>query len=82
MAYDELMRIPRTVSVPEETWAQVDAAVARGEASNVSAYVAQALATATDGLALRELVDELLAEAGPPSPAEQAWADESLGLDG
>lgn len=79
--YDELMKVPRTVSVPEETWGLVDAAVERGEAASVSAFVADALASATETLTLREFLDEWFAEIGPPTAAEMAWADETLGFD-
>lgn len=80
-AYDELMKIPRTVSVPEETWAMVDAAVQRGEAPSVSAFVADALASATEALTLREFLDEWFADIGPPTASELAWADKVLGFD-
>ncbi len=82
IVYDELMKTPRTVSVPEETWALVDAAVGRGEAASVSAFVANALASATETMSLREFLDEWFAEIGAPTASEMAWADEALGFDG
>lgn len=75
------MKIPRTVSVPEETWALVDAAVARGEAPSVSAYVADALARATESITLRQFLDEWFSETGPPSEKGVQRALEDLGIE-
>lgn len=65
--YDEVMNIPRTVSVPERLWALVDEAVARGEARSVSAFVAQALEEATRQETLEEILDDWDRRYGPPS---------------
>lgn len=78
--YDEVMKIPRTVSVPEETWALVDQAVARGEAPSVSAFVADALGAATEATTLREFLDDWFAETGAPSEASLRQARQDLGI--
>lgn len=72
------------ISLPAKQLEQVRAAVARGEADSVSGYISAALA-ATMPLApseqedpLVELVAEMEAEHGPPSPEAYAWADEVM----
>jgi Arc/MetJ-type ribon-helix-helix transcriptional regulator len=82
-----------TVSLPPEQVERVRDAVARGEAASVSGYVSAALTAALDtsrgdGLekdragedSLAELVTELIAEYGEPSPEAYAWADKVLNL--
>lgn len=78
-----------TVSLPPEQVEQARAAVARGEASSVSAYVSAALAAVAppaasgseeNGDSLAELVQELIAKHGRPSPEAYAWADRVLAM--
>lgn len=73
-----------TISLPPEQVERVRAAVARGEAASVSSYISAALATvmpampSEDDDPLVELLDEMDAEYGPPSPEAYAWADEVM----
>jgi Arc/MetJ-type ribon-helix-helix transcriptional regulator len=75
-----------TISLPPEQADQARAAVARGEASNVSQYVSAALAAAAPPAVgdredtLADLVADIIAEDGEPSPEAYAWADRALGL--
>ncbi len=71
------------ISLPAEQLAQVRAAVARGEADSVSGYISAALAATMPAPSeqddpLIELVAEMEAEHGPPSPEAYAWADEVM----
>jgi Arc/MetJ-type ribon-helix-helix transcriptional regulator len=75
-----------TISLPQEQAAQAREAVARGEAASVSSYISAALAavapSAFEGSdTLADLVADMLAEDGMPSPEAYAWADKVLGLD-
>jgi Arc/MetJ-type ribon-helix-helix transcriptional regulator len=74
-----------TISLPQEQAAQAREAVARGEAASVSSYISDALAAVAppafdDGDTLADLVADMLAEDGVPSPEAYAWADKVLGL--
>ncbi|MGH2878270.1 MAG: hypothetical protein ACRDK4_01500 [Solirubrobacteraceae bacterium] len=75
-----------TISLPPGQVEQAREAVARGEASSVSAYVSAALAAAApptleddgDGDSLVKLVADMRAEFGSPGPEAYAWADEVM----
>jgi Arc/MetJ-type ribon-helix-helix transcriptional regulator len=69
------------VSLPDELVELARASVARGEFASVSAYVANAIRRAHSGFTLRDVLDEIEAEVGPPSAEVGAWADRVLGLD-
>jgi Arc/MetJ-type ribon-helix-helix transcriptional regulator len=75
-----------TISLPPEQAEQARAAVARGDAPNVSQYVSAALAAvappeaSADSDTLADLVADILAEDGEPGPEAYAWADRVLGL--
>lgn len=75
-----------TISLPPEQAEEARAAVARGEAPNVSQYVSAALAAVAPAAAtekedtLADLVADIIAEDGEPSPEAYAWADRVLGL--
>ena len=76
-----------TISLPPEQAEQAREAVARGEASSVSSYISAALAAVAPPLAdggegdtLADLVRDMIAEDGVPSPEAYAWADRVLGL--
>jgi Arc/MetJ-type ribon-helix-helix transcriptional regulator len=74
-----------TISLPQEQATQAREAVARGEAASVSSYVSAALAAVAppspdDGDTLANLVADMIAEDGVPSPEAYAWADRVLGL--
>jgi Arc/MetJ-type ribon-helix-helix transcriptional regulator len=77
-----------TISLPQEQAEQARAAVERGEAPNVSRYISGALAAAAPGAGsekkdtLADLVADIIAEDGAPSPEAYAWADRVLGLTG
>jgi Arc/MetJ-type ribon-helix-helix transcriptional regulator len=73
-----------TISLPQEQARQVREAVARGDAPSASSYVSAALAAVgspngEEEDTLADLVRDLIAEHGPPSPEAYAWADEVLG---
>jgi Arc/MetJ-type ribon-helix-helix transcriptional regulator len=73
-----------TVSLPPEQVEQARDAVERGEASSVSAYVSAALAAVAPSISsdeedtLADLVADMIAEDGVPSPEAYAWADEVM----
>jgi hypothetical protein len=76
-----------TISLPPEQVAQAHAAVQRGEAPSVSGYISAALAAVAPVLksepeedSLADLVADLIAEHGPPSPEDYAWADRVLAM--
>ncbi|MFZ1925171.1 MAG: hypothetical protein WAU42_03410 [Solirubrobacteraceae bacterium] len=77
-----------TISLPREQVAEVRAAVDRGDAASVSSYISAALAAtmpasrAEQHDTLGDLVADMIAEYGRPSPEAYAWADEVLGLTG
>jgi Arc/MetJ-type ribon-helix-helix transcriptional regulator len=75
------------ISLPQEQVALAREAVARGEAASVSSYISAALAavapapiTAEREDTLADLVADMIAEDGAPSPEAYAWADEVLDL--
>ena len=70
------------VTLPPELVSAARRAVRQGRAASVSAYVAESMALRGREDTLRQLLDEMDAEYGPPSPEALAWADHVLGLDG
>ncbi|HEV3095381.1 MAG TPA: hypothetical protein VGY30_12855 [Solirubrobacteraceae bacterium] len=75
-----------TISLPPEQVEQARTAVARGEAASVSSYISAALAAVAPPAALddedtlADLIADMIAEDGVPSPEAYAWADKVLGL--
>ncbi len=69
-----------TVSLPANLVEEADAAVARGDAASVSAYVAAALRAFSTNDDLATLVDEMIEEFGEPDEEAYAWARKVLGL--
>ena len=75
-----------TISLPREQAEVVREAVARGDAASVSGYISAALAAVMaapaggDNATLANLVADMIAEDGPPSPEAYEWADKVLGL--
>lgn len=67
------------VSLPAALVEAARRAVDEGRAANVSAYVAEALEQKSKSDDLLELLKEMRAEIGPPTPGETKWADEVLG---
>jgi hypothetical protein len=49
-----------------------------GEARSVSAFIAEAVEERFGHDDLKELLAEMREQFGPPTPEEQAWADELL----
>lgn len=70
-----------TVSLPAELAEQARRAVAAGEANDVSAYVADALAARAGKSTSRDVLRRLFADIGTPGPVHDAWARRVLGLD-
>lgn len=68
------------VSLPDGQVEAARRAVAAGEASSVSAYIAEALARGTHEDSLESLLDDLDRELGEPDAEAYAWADRALGL--
>jgi Arc/MetJ-type ribon-helix-helix transcriptional regulator len=66
------------IALPPEQLARVRRAVKRGRASSVSAYIVQALAKQDREESLADVVRDLVAEYGAPTPGEQAWARRAL----
>lgn len=78
--YAESMKTRVTVSVDPAVLAEAEAAVATGQASSVSAWVAEAMALRARRENLREVLAEIRAELGPATEEETAWARSVLGL--
>jgi Arc/MetJ-type ribon-helix-helix transcriptional regulator len=73
-----MTRAKIAITVPEELLAQVKDAVARGEASSVSAYISDAIAMRGAKSGLRAYLDALIEDYGEPSKEAYEWADEQL----
>lgn len=69
------------VSLPDEQVEEARRAVAAGRAPSVSAHIASALSRQSQFSDLSELMAEMAAEGGAPSPEDRAWARRALGLD-
>jgi Arc/MetJ-type ribon-helix-helix transcriptional regulator len=78
--YDSGMTIKIAISLPDELVEDAREAVRTGQAASVSAYIADALVARKREHTLAGLVADLKAEFGEPSPEDDAWADEVLGL--
>lgn len=69
------------ISLPKEVLARARAAVRRGDAPSLSAYVSQAIEEKTSDDDLMQMLEEMLEETGgPPTPEEIRWADGVLGI--
>jgi Arc/MetJ-type ribon-helix-helix transcriptional regulator len=70
------------ISLPKDLLGRVRAAVRRGEAASLSAYVSKALEEKIDGDDGLKWLDEMLESTGggPMTEAEERWVDEVLGL--
>ncbi|GAA3741177.1 Arc/MetJ-type ribon-helix-helix transcriptional regulator [Spinactinospora alkalitolerans] len=66
-----------TVSLPEETLADARAAVEAGQASSLSAYVAQTLQNRLDRERKAAAITDIL---GQSTADEIAWAKQKLGI--
>ena len=68
------------ISLPADVLARARAAVRRGEAASLSAYVSKALEEKTGHDDIMRMLDEMLEETGgPPTPAERRWLDKVFG---
>jgi hypothetical protein len=74
------MRKRLTVSVDEGVVREAEAAVARGSAPSVSAWVAEAMSQRAQRERLKDVLAEIRAEIGPATDEETAWAQSVLGL--
>jgi Arc/MetJ-type ribon-helix-helix transcriptional regulator len=66
------------ISVPADVMDDVRAAVERGDATSVSAFVTEALRERLQQRTLRDVLDELDAQMGAPSEEDVAWARDAL----
>jgi antitoxin ParD1/3/4 len=67
------------ITLPPGQLARARAAVRRGRAASLSAYIAGALAEQDREESLATLLDELIAQHGKPTRKEAAWARRVLG---
>jgi hypothetical protein len=69
------------ISLPKAVLASARAAVKRGEAPSLSAYVSRLIEEKTSEGDLMKMLEEMLEETGGPlTPEEIAWADGVLGI--
>ncbi|HEV7808584.1 MAG TPA: ribbon-helix-helix domain-containing protein [Solirubrobacteraceae bacterium] len=68
------------VSLPDELVAAARQAVQDGRATSVSAFIAQAIDSHRRYEDLSALLNEMAAQAGPPTAQDRAWARAALGL--
>ncbi|WP_084960095.1 hypothetical protein [Thermoactinospora rubra] len=66
------------ISLPDDLYAWLQASVEEGRADSVSGMIADTLAARRQREGLAELVADLKAEFGEPTPEEVAWADDVL----
>jgi Arc/MetJ-type ribon-helix-helix transcriptional regulator len=62
------------ISLPAPLLAKVRGAVKRGRAGSVSAFVTQAVERRVQEDSLQSLLNDLIAEHGEPTKADEAWA--------
>ncbi len=79
--YDSGMTTKIAVSLPDDVVDDARAAVERGEAASVSAYVAAAMRSFARKDSLAAFLDDIDAELGPPSDKDLTWARVALGVD-
>jgi Arc/MetJ-type ribon-helix-helix transcriptional regulator len=66
------------ISLPDETYAWVQAKVEEGSAESVSGLIAQSLDRDRKHEELRTLLEEWSAEVGPTTTDEQTWVNEAV----
>lgn len=69
-----------TISVPEEVAAKAARAVDAGQAESVSAYFVGLAEREPDWAATREILDNMIAEAGGLAEDDRKWAQMVLNL--
>ena len=67
------------ITLPPEQLARAKLAVRRGRAASVSAYIQSALEHQGREESLEDIVRDLIAAHGEPTPKETAWARRALG---
>lgn len=80
MTGDKVEKI--TVSVPGGLVEQARQAVASGQATSVSAYIAEAMAAKADRARAEATLGRIFADIGTPGPEHEQWARKALGLGG
>ena len=73
-----MTRAKIAITIPEDLLVEVKEAVARGEASSVSAYISDAIAMRRAKSGLRAYLDALIDKHGEPPPEAYEWADEQI----
>jgi len=68
------------VSLPDEQVEAARRAVQENRAASVSSYISESLARKEREDSLRDLLDDLDRELGPPGPDAVEWAEKALGL--
>ena len=68
------------ITLPEEQVVAAKSAVAEGRASSVSAYISESLARRAADEQLLEMLVEMDAQDGGPSPEDYERAERALGL--
>lgn len=69
-----------TVTIRRDLVAAAEAAVSRGEARSVSAYVERAVAGQSEQDSLAEVLADIFAAHGEPTEEQELWARRALGL--
>jgi Arc/MetJ-type ribon-helix-helix transcriptional regulator len=69
------------VSLPDDIVAAARHAVADGQAASVSAFVSEAIREHGRYANLSQLLAEMAAEGGMPTPEDRIWARQALGID-
>ena len=67
-----------TITVPSRLVRKLRRGVAAGKARSLSAYVTDAIEKEIDRDDDQAVLDEILAEHGEPTPAEEAWVADAL----
>jgi hypothetical protein len=68
------------ISLPKDVLARARAAVRRGQAASLSAYVSKLIDEKTREDDLAQMLDEMLEETGGPlTPSERRWLDKVFG---
>jgi len=69
------------ISLPKDVLARARAAVRRGDAPTLSAYVSKALEEMTGDDDIMKMLDEMLEKTGgPPTPEEIRWSHGVIGI--
>lgn len=79
--YDSGMTTKIAVSLPDDVVDDARAAVERGDAASVSAYVAAAMRSFARKDSLATFLEDIDAELGPPLEGDLTWARIALGVD-